>query len=54
MIVDEMSLSETMNSIQILNLKTQTISKVFEKTNQENVELKISLNRLSTKIHKQS
>jgi len=49
-----MSLSEIMRSIKSLNLKTLTISKIIDKKRKENVELKISLNRLNTKIQKQS
>lgn len=47
-----MTLSEIMKGIKSLNVP-QKFSKIFEKKNQENVELKVSLYRLYTKIQKQ-
>lgn len=49
-----MSLSEIMKSIKSLNVKTLIISKMIDKKRKENIELKISLNRLNTKIQKKS
>jgi len=49
-----MSLPEIVKAIKSLNVKTQTVYKIFEKQKQENTELKISLRRLHTQIQKQS
>jgi len=53
-IVDEMSLTEIMNSIKSLEIRTLTISKIIDKKKIEIMELKISRNRLNAKIQKQS
>jgi len=49
-----MSLSEIMKSIKRLNVRTLIISKLIDKKKKENIELKISLNKLNTKIQKKS
>lgn len=49
-----MSLSEIMKSIKSLDLQTLTISKIIERKKVEIMELKISRNRLNTKIQIQS
>jgi len=49
-----MSFFEIMKTIKTLSVKTQKNSKLFEKKNQENMKLKISLNILKTQIQKQS
>ncbi|XP_050056795.1 uncharacterized protein LOC114120697 isoform X2 [Aphis gossypii] len=47
-----MSLSEIMKSIKRLNVRTLIISKLIDKKKKENIELKISINKLNTKIQK--
>lgn len=49
-----MSLTEIMKSIKRLDLKTLTISKIIDKKKIGIMELKISRNRLNTKIQKLS
>jgi len=49
-----MSLTEIVNSIKSLEVRSLTISKMIDKKKIEIMELKISRNRLNAKLQKQS